>query len=163
MDSVFSTINSILDSVPDKTLIYVLIGLLISVGLQFFKRWLSIQSDKVITFMLGAFSFIVVAIDYLISQAAQNPSILGGNTLMFMGATTTLYHYVVKPMTNIVRDAKAYREAPNVIPTEDGSVVVPAATVAAVATPSLLDNVHPEPIATGNTIGSDTVPDEFDA
>lgn len=157
MESVLSSINTMLDSVPDKSLMYLLIGVAISVALQFFKRWLSIQSDKVITFMLGAFSFIVVAIDYLISQAAQNPSILGGNTLMFMGATTTLYHYVVKPMTNIVRDAKAFREVQE-------TQALTGAAVATVATPSLLETAPvSEPIATGTDVGSATVPDEFDA
>lgn len=82
----------------------------ISVILEGLKHKLSLQSDKVITFLLGALSFMAAAIDYLTQASLANPTILGQETVAIVGLATILYRYVVKPLTNLVKDAKEYRQ-----------------------------------------------------
>lgn len=82
----------------------------VSVVLQLAKKWLSLQSEKVVNFLLAVFSFIPVAVQYVIQAAQQNPAILGQRTAVIMGLSTVLYHQLVKPTTNLLKDAKAERE-----------------------------------------------------
>lgn len=82
---------------------------IVSVLLQKFKNWFKLQSDKVIVVMLGLLSFIPAALDYVNSVAAENPLVLGRNTLVIMGLSQPLYRFVIKPLTDVLIDAKAER------------------------------------------------------
>lgn len=95
--------------VPPSTYEAIGTALGISVLLQGFKKWLQLQSPKVITFLLTALSFLATAIDYLSQSVASNPSLMGQRTMVIVGLTNILYHYIVKPTTNLVSDAKEYR------------------------------------------------------
>lgn len=103
-------ITTLLNAIPDGTFYVVAVGLVVSILLQVFKHWLQLQSDKVITFLLMCLSFISVAIDFLTQTVAQNPTAMGAKTFLIMGVSTTLYRYIVKPVTGIVQDAKVYRD-----------------------------------------------------
>lgn len=83
----------------------------VSVVLQKIKTWAKLQSDKIVTFWLAFLSFIPVVIDYINSQAVQNPDVIAQHTLVIMGGATTVYRYIVKPITNILADARAQRLA----------------------------------------------------
>lgn len=103
------TVSQYLSSIPEGAYYALVAGLVVSLLLQFFKKWLQLQSDKVITFLLMCFSFASVAIDQLTNAVAQNPQALGGKTFLIMGIATTLYRYLVKPASTLVSDAKEYR------------------------------------------------------
>lgn len=109
---------------------------LVSIVLQNTKRWLSLQSPKVIHFLLVVLSFVTVAVNYLIGAASQNPKILGPETLMLVGGASTLYHYAIKPLSNILTDAtnlralKAKQAANEVIVSTVNISNVPASVVA---------------------------------
>lgn len=86
----------------------------VSVAVQVFKKWLALQSEKVITFLVGVVSFIAVGINYLMGAAAQNPMILGQRTAALVGLATLIYQAPgigIKTLSGILRDAKTLREA----------------------------------------------------
>lgn len=103
------TILDTLTNIPDSVWQAIGVALGISVLLQGLKNWLSLQSDKVITFLLTALAFISASIDYLSQAALVNPTVLGQDTVALVGLSTLLYRYAVKPLTNLIGDAKEYR------------------------------------------------------
>lgn len=105
MDSVLELLNNI----PTGTYEAIGAALGISVLLQGIKKWLSIQSDKVVAFLLSGLSFITVAIDYLMQAVHTNPSILGQQSVTIVGLSTILYRFMIKPASTLVADAKEYR------------------------------------------------------
>jgi hypothetical protein len=68
-------------------------------------------SDKTLAGILTALSAVGAATDYLLGQAAQNPSVLGAHTAALVGLATLAYRFIVKPVYNLIVDAKAYRDA----------------------------------------------------
>ena len=102
--------TDIIGSIPEAAYLAVFAGLGVSIVLQVFKKWLALQSDKLVTFLLMLMSFIPVALDYVMNQVAQNPAVLGSKTFLVMGLATTAYRYIVKPATTILEDAKKFRE-----------------------------------------------------
>lgn len=104
MDTITDLVN-----VSDGAMYAVATGLVISMALQSAKRWFNLQSDKVITFLLAAFAFIAAAVEYLLTIASQDPSILGQNTAMLVGIATVAYRYAVKPVSQFLHDVKEYR------------------------------------------------------
>lgn len=98
-------------NVPNGVYYAMLLATTISLILQRAKKWLEIQSDRVINFLGLALSFVGVAIDSLLSEASSNPSILGQRTLLVVGVIQLMYQFVIKPGHNLIRDAKATRQA----------------------------------------------------
>jgi hypothetical protein len=86
-------------------------GLLATGVVQFLKKKLSLESDKVLMTLLFSTSFVEVAVNYLNSQVSQNPTVLGQRTAAIAGIATALYRLAVKPASNILTDAKALRDA----------------------------------------------------
>jgi hypothetical protein len=124
-------IAQILGDIP-VTAVYALIAaFVVSVLLQVIKKWLSIQSDKIITFILGSLSFLTVGFDALTQQVAQNPSLLGPKTFMLMGLATTVYRYAVKPASTLMQEVKELRERKTRVAekTTDQSSVIQGVTV----------------------------------
>ena len=103
-------VTNLLGNIPTGTYEAVGAALVVSVLLQGLKNWLSLQSPKVITFLLAALSFVTVAIDSLLQTVSQNPNALGQKTAAVIGVATLVYRYAVKPMSNLTRDAKELRE-----------------------------------------------------
>jgi len=106
-------LTEILNNVPAGTYWAVLAGFGVSLILQLLKKWLALQSEKVINFLLGALSFVTVAIQYLTTAVSQNPSVLGSRTTAVVTAALAAYHFKylgIKDLTQLLRDAKAYRE-----------------------------------------------------
>lgn len=95
---------------------------IVSLALQVIKHKAEVQSKKVINFMLGAISFVTVAIHYLVQVAPQNPRVLALQTFLLMGVSSPLYVYLIKPIYSILLDAKAFRT------NTDTSLSVPAST-----------------------------------
>lgn len=102
-------LNNILNA---PTEVWIAIGGMIGVSaiLQGLKHWFSLQSDKVITALLTALSFVAATFDYLNQAVATNPSILGAKTAAIVGGATVSYRFVVKPFSKLLEDAKAERE-----------------------------------------------------
>jgi len=106
-------VTEILNNVPNGTYLAVGAGFAVSLILQLLKKWLALQSEKVINFLLGALSFITVAIQYLTTAVSQNPSVLGTRTTAVVTAALAAYHFKylgIKDLSNLLKDAKAYRE-----------------------------------------------------
>lgn len=98
---------------------------------QYLKKKLSLVNKKVINTVLLAFSFAPVAIQYIMTRASQNPSILGGKALVVAGfASTIVYPFIISPLDKLLTDVKAMRGLNNVasIPTVTG--VPPQASTA---------------------------------
>lgn len=84
--------NALMDfihAIPDPAWT-LLISAVVSMILQGIKKWLDVQSDKVITFILTALSFAGSAIEYYASTASQNPTILGQKTVVIVGSATLI-------------------------------------------------------------------------
>lgn len=132
------TIHTIINHVPSDMWYALIGGPVVSIVLQKFKKWLGVQSEKVVVFTLFLFSFIGSAISYFASAAVQNPMILGPETAMILSVALGFYHLIGKPFTNLLQDAKALREsAGSRIPEAAASAaavgaaagLIPAATV----------------------------------
>lgn len=123
-------IKEIIDHIPNSAYLAILGAGVVSVLLQLTKQWLSLQSDKIITFLLGVFSFLVVSIDYVTQAVAQSPAVLGQRTATIMGVTQLVYRYAVKPGYNVVKDAKEYRAR------KETTSNTPAVVAPAVAAPA---------------------------
>lgn len=108
--SVIADIVNYVQSVPGE--VWAAIGTMIGISaiLQKIKTWFSLQSDKVITFVLSVLSFVPVVIDYINSQIAANPAVIAPRTLAIMGGATAAYRYIIKPATRLLQDAKIERE-----------------------------------------------------
>lgn len=158
--------NELLNSIPNSAYYVALASLIISVLLQKFKGWFNLKSDKVVTFLFMALSFLTVAIDYLVSAASANPTILGERTFVIMGVATVIYRYLVKPMSLLVNDAKLARQ--NTVPSES-FVPSPVTNIATVVTPgetfSVTNSgpVDTAPVADEPQVVKPVTPAEFNA
>lgn len=86
--------------------------------LQVVKHKFSLQEAKsLVTFLLGLFSFVAAFADYIISATSQNPTALGRNTAAIVAGAVFIHRFAVGPLytklvvnlTNLVKDANAYR------------------------------------------------------
>lgn len=103
-----SLVNFI-DNIPQAVWAIIAASGLVSILVQPIKRWLKLQSDKVILALTTVLSFVPVALDALNSATATNPAILGRQTMVVLGVSQLLYRFVVKPFSKLVADAKAER------------------------------------------------------
>lgn len=106
-------ISDVVNNIPTST--YTALGLTlaaagVSILLQLLKKWLSLQSDKVITILFIGLSFATAALDYLLSNASDNPKVLALRTFFLAGLATPIYRFLVKPATQLLVDAKIERE-----------------------------------------------------
>lgn len=101
-------INS-LTNIPTEVWAFLGAALGVSVLLQKLKTWLSMQSDKVVTFWLALLSAVPAVIDFINSNSTQLAMIVP-HTATIAGAATFIYRYVTKPATNLLNDAKLERE-----------------------------------------------------
>lgn len=101
----------LLNEIPNGAYIAVVGGLVASLFLQGLKKWLDLQSDKVITLVLISMSFIISAIDYLMQAVAVSPMALGQDTATIVGIATAFYRFIIKPANNLVVDAKTLRQS----------------------------------------------------
>lgn len=153
---------SFLVGIPQEVWIVLAEAVGVSALLQAFKHWLSLQSEKFIVFLLGALSFLTSVFDYISQQTAQDPTILGPNTLMIMGLATAVYRYGVKPTSNLLSDVRAFRAQkaanvpliPSAAPTSGGTTTPEAAS-------SPTDQLIETPIAPYSAPAADK--DEFGA
>lgn len=103
------TATDLLKAIPDSALFASAGALLVSIALQYVKKWAQLQSDKVIAFVLLCLSFVPVAISYITNEATLNPNFLGKWTFIIMGLSQLAYRFAVKPVTNVFEDAKKLR------------------------------------------------------
>jgi hypothetical protein len=102
-------IIEVIASVPPSAIITALLAIGVSAVMQKFKKWFALQSDRVINVILIALSFLTVGINALMESAAQNPALLGRNTMFFLGVVITMYTHIVKPANGFMADVKEYR------------------------------------------------------
>lgn len=75
------------------------------------------EAKKLITFLLGFFSFIAAFADFIVQTTAQNPLALGRNTAFIVSGAVFIHRFAVSPvyskivlgLTSLVADATAYR------------------------------------------------------
>jgi len=127
MGDILESAQALFTNIPNGMWYALLVSATISLFLQLIKKWLEVQSEKVINALSVMFSFIPVVVDYLLHEASVNPSLLGQRTLMIVGMTQLVYQYAIKPTTNMLRDAKNYRIAKEV-GSESVHSVLPATT-----------------------------------
>ena len=72
-------------------------------------KWFSLQSDKVKQFVTGLISLLAVVVPAITGLLSASPQILGAYTTLVFTGMTFSYRYVVKPASNLLKDAKAYR------------------------------------------------------
>ena len=147
--------NELLTSVPDGAWLALVSAGAISLIMQGLKKWISLQSDKVITFLLTALSFIAASFDFVVRTVDANPMFLGQKTAVILGLTLPVYRYVIKPFTTLLTDAKAYRvtkEQQKVADADVASVTVPADS-----------NITVTPTPTSNVTVTVAEPQEFTA
>lgn len=122
-------IFTILSAVPNGAVYALALSLLIPLLVQSVKKRLDVQSDKVITTLVGLFSFAGVAIEGLISATAVNPTMLGKDTFMVVGIISFVYRFLIKPASKFTNDVREFRERKVRLDAEK------AATAAAAAVP----------------------------
>lgn len=83
---------------------------LVSLVLQNVKRWLSLQSHRVIMFLNLGFCFVLAAVHYVATVPTQDPRIIAAQALLLTGLNQPIYHTIIKPIGNLLSDAKAERE-----------------------------------------------------
>ena len=117
------SILNYLTTIPSSTWTTLLAYLAGSAGvaslLQLLKKKLHIDSAKVISALLGLFSFVAAAGDYIINQATQNPSVLGRNTAYIVSLAFFVHRFAVSPLFGkleksllpYVSDVNAYHQA----------------------------------------------------
>lgn len=106
-------LTNVVNHIPDGTWLVIVAGSLVSILLQFIKKWLDLQSDKVVTLLLNVFSFIATSLHYIIAAGAANPLVLGQQTVLIVGISTILYRYIFKDATTylaVKRDARKQKK-----------------------------------------------------
>lgn len=109
-ESIMGFIVGLPGTVPTE--VWTLLGAsgIVSLLLQRFKKWFSLQSDKVITFFLVVLSALPAAYEALVAASVANPELFGAYTAMIMGAAQVVYRFLIKPFSNLVNDAKKLRD-----------------------------------------------------
>lgn len=69
-------------------------GLVISLSLEAFKKWLKLRSEKLITLLLSLFSLLAAILEYAIDAV---PVGVGGIMGVVFMAASLIYRYIVKP------------------------------------------------------------------
>ena len=101
---------NLLQHIPSDTWSLLATGAGVSVVAQFILRWFESLSPRGKVFVVGALSFIGSAIQYLASAAASDPAVLGAYTAQVLGFATIFYRVVVQPFSNLLTEAKSFRE-----------------------------------------------------
>lgn len=99
-----------LSNIPSSAWYAIAAAGVISIVLQAIKHYLEDINPKVLMALLTGFSFAVSGINYLLSQANQNPTVLGNETATLVGLATVLYRFVVKPGYALLLDVKQVRD-----------------------------------------------------
>lgn len=134
----------------------------VSIAVQLIKHYLALTNPKIITAVLGAFSFAAGVVQYISQAAAQNPSILGQKTLAIAGGATFAYRFVIKPLTNLLSDAKAQRSLQATKTPASATTIVNPSALETNATQTIGASVASEP-AFVETPVQPLVPAQFDA
>jgi hypothetical protein len=121
MQTIHHLVNFIANQPPSTwttVLSYLGGSTLVASLLQVVKHKLSIaDAKKLVTILLGTFSFVAAFADYLLSTTAQNPTSLGRNTAAIMAGAVLVHRFAVSPvynkvvlgLTGLLNDAAAYR------------------------------------------------------
>ncbi len=129
-------ISVITNSMVDGSLEALLLGGGVSLVLQMFKSWLSVQSKRLITILLIIFSVGATALHYLLDATNADPALFGQTTAAVVGLATLAYRILIKPATQLLVDARAFREQTQLGVAAAASTIPEAYTE---ATPTLLD------------------------
>lgn len=85
----------------------------VATALQVVKHWFNLSGKKLISFLLGLFSFLAAGSNFLISSSVQNPNALGRNTATILAIAFFVHRFAVSPLyekiTTLVNDANNYR------------------------------------------------------
>jgi peptidoglycan/LPS O-acetylase OafA/YrhL len=122
--------TAIVNSLPPEVW-FVLLGSVVATVTQFAKKWLSLQSPKVVMALTTALSVVATVVPSLLAAINHNPAVLGQHAVAVLGAATLLYRYVIQPADAFLQNYRQYKAAQSAQVT---SPVVPATPTAAPAT-----------------------------
>lgn len=109
----------------------------ISLLTQWTKRLLSLTNEKHVIAVLNLFALLASGVEYFISASDLPPSILGVSTVMLTGVATTLYIYIIKPLTIFINSVNLYKNRV-LEKVEAIEAVVPAEVIAEVPKPVVI-------------------------
>lgn len=104
---------------------------LISVLVQKFKKWFSVQSPRVAWFLGLLFTGLGVGFQMLLSSDPNTWGVLRDNLTLAMTVLQPVYLFVIKPATQVIHEVEESRTAKVAVATE-AVEVTPVATVEAV-------------------------------
>jgi len=157
MENLINSVVHFLQQVPWDVVGQALVASgIVSVVLQALKKWLSLQSPKVINTLLFVVSSLTVGLNWLLSSSASNPTLLGQQTAAIAGLSGLLYQFFIKPASNVLSDAKQLREQKAALPLSAPPLMTDPVAVAAVSAPAgttvELTNQAPTPVVEPKTI-----------
>jgi hypothetical protein len=117
----FSQIVNAYHSIPSSFWVVIWSSLVLSGVVEVVKRLfvkdLSQLPNNTQVGLTTAVAFAAAGVQYLSAAAQTNPNVLGVHTAVLLATMHLAYTFVVKPFTNLLSDAKAYRQAQTVVPT----------------------------------------------
>lgn len=128
----FSQIVSLYNSIPGSFWVvlwsaFALSGV-VEVVKHIFVKDLSALPNNIQVGLATAVAFAASGVQYLGAAAQTNPNVLGVHTAVLLATMHLAYTFVIKPFTNLLSDAKAYRQNLNIkTPASQADAGVPAA------------------------------------
>lgn len=98
----------IINSLPPEVW-FAILGGVVTVVTQATKKWLSLQSPKVIMALTAALSALATIIPALLTAVNHNPAVLGQHAVTVIGVATLLYRYIVQPADTFLENYKSYK------------------------------------------------------
>lgn len=121
------TLKAIYHIMPADAWMTLIGGPVASLVLTRLKKWLALESEKVIVFLLFVITTLGGIATYLATSITQTPLWIAP----FMGIITTVslgfYHLLYKPAVKLVQDANAERQATNPTPAPVEAAAIPTA------------------------------------
>jgi hypothetical protein len=133
-------VTSLISSLPPEVW-FVILGGVVSVVTQAAKKWLNLQSPKVILTLTSTLSLLVTIIPSLLASVSHNPSVLGQHAVLVIGAATLLYRYVIQPADTFLINYKQFKTSQTAAAPVAFAAPAPTPAVASVeATPAVSTN-----------------------
>lgn len=135
-------LTPIINSLPPEVWLAVLGGV-VSVVTQAAKKWLDLQSPRVVMALTTALSVVATAVPSLLSAVSHDPTILGQHAAIVIGIATLAYRYIIQPADSFLVGYKQYKASQL---SENTAITAPV--TAPIALP-----VETQPISTNEFIG----------
>lgn len=102
-----------LNNIPETAWQLIGASVVLSAGFQVLKKWIGLQSDKVIELLHLVWVAIPMGIVYVTQLHVNDPRVIALQTFLLVGINSPIYRFVIKPtwtaLANLVNDAKETR------------------------------------------------------